>query len=105
LGLLEDKENRLSSLIYKRNDIVPQSYGCRAARQSQNVAVVFPDDAADIKAHAWFSNINWAAHHLTCPPFIPQVHDDVTTYFEKEESIIRSNDVTDTSSSDEGCTN
>lgn len=57
---------------------------------------VYPDDATDIKNHPFFSRIAWDRHHLTRPPFVPDVHGrDDTKYFDEEEPI---SDVDDSAS-------
>ena len=49
---------------------------------------VYPDDASDIKRHRFFDRIAWDRHHLTRPPFVPDVdRSDDTKYFDGEDSI------------------
>jgi hypothetical protein len=52
---------------------------------------VYPDDAAEIKAHPFFDGIDWEHLHLMPPPFVPRVreHQSITKYFEEEEEILR----------------
>lgn len=85
--LLQDKEYRLSSPKYRLNDCLRPSakkdffYLINELNRDYRGNFVFPDDAADIKAHPFFRNIHWAGLHLQKPPFIPKVRNWKDTRF------------------------
>lgn len=62
--------------------------------------IVFPNDAEDIKNHAFFRTIQWQNLHLTRPPFVPRVHggQSITKYFDDEADIMSGSDHLDSSS-------
>ncbi|RDL34531.1 Protein kinase-like (PK-like) [Venustampulla echinocandica] len=83
-GIIQEKENRLSSRRYKSNHQAPGS------RQNKDYAgrYIYPHDAEDIKAHKWFRDIQWDRMHMMVPPFVPNIKSlDDTHYFDEEESI------------------
>lgn len=95
-SLLQEKEHRLCSKKYRLNDYqhskrTPGQLIARRAdphAQDYQGTYVYPDDATDIKAHAFFRRISWDRLHLTRPPFVPDVSGrDDTKYFDEEEPI------------------
>jgi len=95
-SLLQEREYRLSSRKYRLNDwqhsrrIPGQLVAKRADPQAKDYKghFVYPDDATDIKNHAFFDRIDWDRLHLTRPPFVPEVSSrDDTKYFDEEEPI------------------
>ena len=110
-SLLQEKEHRLSSHIYKANDWQQAKYssgqivGRRADPGAQDYAgnFVYPNDACDIKAHSFFDRISWERLHLTRPPWVPQIRgDDDTQWFDDEEGVPVSDVDNTASESDEG---
>lgn len=85
--LLQDKEYRLSSRKYRFNDCFQPSakknffYLINEQNRDYRGNFVFPDDAADIKVHPFFRNIQWAEIHLQKPPFVPRVRNWKDTRF------------------------
>lgn len=66
-----------------------------------NSYYVFPNDAADIKAHPFFRGIQWNQLHLTQPPMIPRVKSwEDTRYFEDWKSSDHPEDLTENSEND-----
>ncbi|KAL8738762.1 MAG: hypothetical protein Q9181_000517 [Wetmoreana brouardii] len=103
-SLLQEKEYRLCSKQYRRNDYHSTHLGpdhivtTRADKQSQNYQghFVYADDASDIKTHPFFHGLSWERLHLSRPPFVPDVKGrDDTRYFDEEEPV---SDVDDASS-------
>ena len=103
-SILQEKEHRLCSQKYKYNDyrhskLAPGHLIAKPAnRHSRDYQgyYVYPDDAADIKAHPFFRGLAWDRLHLSKPPFIPDVKSqDDTKYFDDEDPI---SDVDDASS-------
>ena len=95
-SLLQEKEHRLCSKKYRLNDYQhsKRTPGQLIARRADPHAqdyqgnYVYPDDATDIKTHAFFRRISWDRLHLTRPPFVPDVSGrDDTKYFDEEEPI------------------
>lgn len=95
-SLLQEKEHRLCSKKYRLNDYQhsKRTPGQLIARRADPHAqdyqgnYVYPDDATDIKGHAFFRRISWDRLHLTRPPFVPDVNGrDDTKYFDEEEPI------------------
>lgn len=106
-SLLQEKEHRLCSKKYRLNDYqhskrIPGQLVARRAdplAQDYQGNYVYPDDAADIKAHQFFRRISWDRLHLARPPFVPDVSGgDDTKYFDEEEPI---SDVDDAASQSE----
>lgn len=99
-NLLQEKEHRLCSKKYHLNDFQHSKHvpGRLVAARADTLAwdyqghYVYPDDAADIKAHAFFYGLTWDTLHLSRPPFIPEVNGrDDTKYFD-EDSISDADD-------------
>ncbi|KAM7223209.1 Protein kinase-like domain containing protein [Rhypophila decipiens] len=102
-SLIRDKEIRLCSERYRLKDLAtaatnagPSStannYGTRERQQESfhdfAGCYVFPQDAEEIKAHKWFSDISWEQLHQTKPPLVPHLSaQDDTRYFDDEEDI------------------
>ncbi|KAJ5089807.1 hypothetical protein N7532_008491 [Penicillium argentinense] len=88
--ILQEREYRLCSPRYQANNIlvgrpVTPNFLYSMDSQYRNIAsyFVFPNDAADIKAHPFFRGIRWNELHLTQPPMIPRVKNwEDTRYFE-----------------------
>ncbi|KAF2115314.1 kinase-like domain-containing protein [Lophiotrema nucula] len=103
MRLLEEKEYRLSAKRYRENDFVLTQRALRS-RHMRNLnctgAIVFANDAEDIKNHPFFRNIQWSSLHLTRPPFVPRVHGNqpITKYFDDEADIMSASDHLDSSS-------
>ena len=91
--LLREKQQRLCSRKYMLNDYQrskhdPSKLISKCADPSAmdyKGRFVYPDDASDIKSHAFFDCIAWDRHHLTRPPFVPDTDRlDDTRYFDEE---------------------
>jgi protein-serine/threonine kinase len=103
MRLLEERQDRLSAKRYRENDWVlrDKAVGTRRVRNIHATGhIVYPNDAEDIKAHAFFRNVQWGTLHLTRPPFVPRVHGDqpITKYFDDEAEIMSASDHMDSSS-------
>ncbi|KAF5861779.1 hypothetical protein ETB97_012580 [Aspergillus alliaceus] len=58
---------------------------------------VYPNDAADIKAHPFFRGIKWEKLHQSCPPFIPKVKGwEDTRYFEDADGAAGNDELSTT---------
>lgn len=71
---------------YGGNDIQALPYSSVTRRRLSNSPhFVFPNDSDEIKAHPFFSPINWKTLHRQVPPFIPEglQNDEDTKYFSK----------------------
>lgn len=85
--LLQSKPSRLSCQAYGLNDM----YRFRASETAAwshalRPHFVYPNDAADIKAHPFFAGLKWGILHLMTPPEIPKLrHNLDTRYFELAE--------------------
>ncbi|KAL3478128.1 hypothetical protein BJX99DRAFT_115123 [Aspergillus californicus] len=91
-SLLQEKEFRLSCNKYKANDMLTSRpskcffYKPEASSQNHQGHHVYPNDATDIKTHAFFRGINWEDIHRMSPPFVPKVRGwEDTRYFEDGE--------------------
>lgn len=105
--MLQEKERRLCSKKYLLNDR-EQSNNLHAKASARSIYhhpeiqdhrghFVFPDDATDIKSHAFFNGIPWDTLHLSTAPLIPDVKNCYDTkYFDEEIPV---SDVDDASSS------
>lgn len=108
-SLLQEKEHRLCSKQYKRNDyhyahpVLDHVATTRADKQSQDYQghFVYSDDAVDIKAHEFFHGLSWERLHLSRPPFVPDVKGrDDTKYFDEEDPVSDVDDASTTCSGD-----
>lgn len=95
-SLLRDKQYRLCSNKYRLNDAAvalqdpsklmhrlkaPRGLACK-------VHFVYPDDAREIKTNKFFGRIAWERHHLTRPPFVPDIDGkEDTRYFDDEDPV------------------
>ena len=103
MRLLEERQDRLSAKRYRENDWVLRDKAAGTPRyRSSNTSghIIYPNDADDIKSHAFFRNIQWSSLHMTRPPFVPRVHggQPITKYFDDEADIMSASDHLDTSS-------
>lgn len=100
--LLQEKEYRLCSKSYSRNDSRPKGHikDIRGEKPPQDYQghFVYPDDAADIKAHRFFNGLSWDTIHLSRPPFVPDVRSQADTKYFDDDPI---SDVDDGSSEHE----
>ena len=95
-NLLQEKEYRLSSKKYLLNDhrdlkrdpgLLNSKYAGPNTTDYKG-RFVYPEDATDIKSHPFFNRIAWDRHHLTRPPFVPDICSrDDTKYFDEEDPI------------------
>lgn len=106
-SLLQEKEYRLCSKQYRRNDYHFAHLGpdhvvtTRADKQSQDYQghFVYSDDASDIKIHPFFQGLSWERLHLSRPPFVPDVKGrDDTKYFDEEDPVSDVDDASTTCS-------
>lgn len=102
-SLLQEREHRLCSKKYSRNDFQhwmrPNSHKMTARGekppQDYQGHYVYPDDAADIKAHPFFRGLSWDTICLSQPPFVPDVRSQADTKYFDDDQI---SDVDDGSS-------
>ncbi|KNG85017.1 putative protein kinase [Aspergillus nomiae NRRL 13137] len=111
--LLQEKEYRLSCDAYRQNDVLNSRSTARhllssidpQSRSYRNF-YVYPNDAADIKAHPFFRGIKWEQLHQSSPPFVPKVKGwEDTRYFEDAGSVVDNDDIsitTDAQGSSDG---
>ncbi|KAF2835094.1 kinase-like protein [Patellaria atrata CBS 101060] len=101
--LIQDKELRLSSNYYRDNDHAVKGRPTRYAMSVTSTKFVHPDDSDDIKAHPFFTGIDWERLHLLRPPFVPRVKDNqsITKYFDDEDEIMGDAAISESSSSDD----
>ncbi|KAB8249822.1 kinase-like domain-containing protein [Aspergillus flavus] len=99
--LLQEKEYRLSCDAYRQNDVFNSRSTARhllssidpRSRSYRNF-YVYPNDAADIKAHPFFRGIIWEQLHQSSPPFIPKVKSwEDTRYFEDAGGVVDNDDI------------
>ena len=99
--LLQEKEYRLSCDAYRQNDVLHSRSTARhllssidpRSRSYRNF-YVYPNDAADIKAHPFFRGIKWEQLHQSSPPFVPKVKGwEDTRYFEDAGSVVDNDDI------------
>ncbi|OAG03744.1 kinase-like protein [Paraphaeosphaeria sporulosa] len=105
MHLLDERPDRLSAKRYRENDWLLRDRGLgqrRVRNLNCSAHIVFPNDAEDIKHHAFFRTIQWQNLHLTRPPFVPRVHGSqpITKYFDDEADIMSASDHLDSSSYD-----
>lgn len=103
MRLLDDRPSRLSCKRYRENDWVlrDKATGTKRYRTFRSTGhIVYPNDAEDIKAHPFFSRVQWSTLHLTQPPIVPRVHSNqpITKYFDDEAEIMSASDHLDSSS-------
>ena len=97
-GILQDKEIRLSSRLYRVHEPkLSRRNAINANGSSQGIfgnagKHVYSNGAEEIKAHEFFSGIPWPSMHAIAPPFIPRFRENqsITKYFEDEKDIIDS---------------
>ena len=94
LQLLQEKEIRLCSRKYDNNDFTRNMTAGLHVRQFDKAHkdfrghFVYPDDAVDLRRHAFFDGIDWQNLHVTKPPFVPRVKNwEDTKYFDEEEPV------------------
>ena len=111
-SLLQEKEHRICSKKYKFNDhqhckrMPGHLATSRADKHSRDYQgyYVYPDDAADVKAHPFFHGLSWDRLHLSRPPFVPDVKSrEDTKYFDDEEPISDVDDASSLSGAHEDC--
>lgn len=103
-SLLQEKEHRLCSEKYSLNDYQyprctrGQSLSSYANAQNWDYGGhhVYPDDATDIKNHAFFHGLAWDRLHLSKPPFVPDIKSREDTRYFDDDPI---SDVDDASTS------
>ncbi|KAJ5661861.1 uncharacterized protein N7477_009477 [Penicillium maclennaniae] len=78
--ILQEREFRLCSQKYYANNVLtgrPVSAQFLYSMDSRHMNIpsyyVYPNDAADIKAHPFFRGTRWSELHLTQPPLVPRV--------------------------------
>ncbi|KAM7206961.1 hypothetical protein V8F33_000060 [Rhypophila sp. PSN 637] len=102
-SLIQDKEIRLCSERYRLKDFATAATNAGPSSTANNYRTrerqhdsfhdfadryVFPQDAEEIKAHKWFSDIDWDRLHEMKPPLVPHLSaQDDTRYFDDEEDI------------------
>ena len=94
-GILQDKEARLSSRLYRFHEFRPNRRGGHAISPGQSSYAgrhVYSNGAEEIKAHPFFAGIPWTQMHNIPPPFIPRFRENqsITKYFEDEKDIVAS---------------
>ncbi|GAB7340946.1 hypothetical protein MBLNU457_7291t1 [Dothideomycetes sp. NU457] len=89
-GILTDKENRLSSRLYRFHEFRPNRL--RHVPSGLAGRHVYPNGAEEIKAHPFFAGLQWNMMHRMPPPFVPRFRENqaVTKYFEEEKDILGS---------------
>jgi serine/threonine protein kinase len=110
MQLLQEKEVRLCSRKYANNDFTRRmAAGLHVRHFSTNKSYrdirghfVYPNDADDLKRHAFFNGIDWDNLHINKPPFIPRVKSwEDTKYFEEEDPVSDMSDSTDEEEEDQ----
>ncbi|KAL6249173.1 hypothetical protein RBB50_004236 [Rhinocladiella similis] len=107
LQILVEKERRICSKQYQLNDYTRKIVGGKVVKfdadktsRTYDGYFVYPNDAGDIKRHAFFRDVDWATVHLQQPPYLPRVnHWEDTKYFQEDEPV---SDITSTSTFAEG---
>jgi hypothetical protein len=95
--ILQEKELRLCSQKYLQNDVEILEQKHSPDTQDFEGNFVYPNDAAEIKAHPFFDGIPWHRLHLTKPPWVPSVKSPSDAHwFDEEDGPI--SDVDDASS-------
>jgi hypothetical protein len=107
MQLLVEKEHRICSRAYTKNDYLlkdvggkVQKYKLNKSHQSYQGYFVYDNDAAEIKRHAFFDDVNWNRLHETVPPFPPTVTGPLDTKYFDDEGPISDIDSRSTSEGD-----
>lgn len=96
MQLLQEKEVRLCSRKYANNDFTRKMvagfhirhFATDKTHKDFSGHFVYPDDADDLKRHAFFDGIDWENLHVTKPPFVPRVKSwEDTKYFDEESAV------------------
>jgi serine/threonine protein kinase len=96
MQLLQEKEVRLCSRKYANNDFTRRMvtglhvrhFATDKTHKDFRGHFVYPDDADDLKRHAFFDGIDWENLHVTKPPFVPRVKNwEDTKYFDEESTV------------------
>ncbi|KAJ5093232.1 hypothetical protein N7456_009093 [Penicillium angulare] len=93
--ILQERQYRLCSQKYQANDMLAGRpvtaqflYSMDPRYRNITSYFVYPNDAADIKAHPFFRGTRWNELHLTQPPLIPRVKNwEDTRYFDDWKSV------------------
>ncbi|KAJ5759640.1 hypothetical protein N7520_006796 [Penicillium odoratum] len=112
--ILQERQFRLCAQQYQANDMLvgrPVTaqflYSMDTRYRAITSYFVYPNDAADIKAHPFFRGIRWNELHMTQPPLIPRVRNwEDTRYFEDWKGIANIDETiqqSDLEESDEDC--
>ncbi|KAJ5643272.1 uncharacterized protein N7484_005779 [Penicillium longicatenatum] len=95
--ILQERHYRLCSQEYQANDVLSGRpvtaqflYSMDPRYKAITSYFVYPNDAADIKAHPFFRGIRWNELHMTQPPLIPRVRNwEDTRYFDDWKGIAK----------------
>jgi serine/threonine protein kinase len=96
MQLLQEKEVRLCSRKYANNDFTRRMVAGLHVRHFTTDKThkdfrghfVYPNDADDLKRHAFFDGTDWETLHVTTPPFVPRVKSwEDTKYFDEESAV------------------
>ncbi|KAJ5923634.1 hypothetical protein N7454_008879 [Penicillium verhagenii] len=98
--ILQERHHRLCSREYQANDMLAGRpvtaqflYSMDPRYRSITSYFVYPNDAADIKAHPFFRGIRWNELHMMQPPLIPKVKNwEDTRYFDDWKNIANIDD-------------
>jgi hypothetical protein len=107
--VLQEREFRLGSLKYHANNVLtgrPVSAQFLYSMDSRHMNVpsyyVYPNDAAEIKAHPFFRGIRWNELHLTQPPIVPRVKGwEDSRYFDEWKGLGNMDEASDNSDTPE----
>ncbi|KAJ5136735.1 hypothetical protein N7448_005289 [Penicillium atrosanguineum] len=111
--ILQEREFRLCSQRYHANNVLTGRsvsaqflYSMDSRHMNIPSYYVYPNDAADIKAHPFFRGTRWNELHLTQPPLVPRVKDwEDSRYFDDwngSGNIDEASDDSDAPEADEG---
>ena len=106
--ILQERQFRLCSQKYQANDMLagrPVSaqilYSMHPQHRNVTSYFVYPNDAADIKAHPFFRGIRWSELHLIQPPLVPKVKNwEDTRYFDDYKPIGQIDGISNASASE-----
>ncbi|KAJ5928521.1 hypothetical protein N7466_007477 [Penicillium verhagenii] len=98
--ILQERHHRLCSREYQANDMLAGRpvtaqflYSMDPRYRSITSYFVYPNDAADIKAHPFFRGIRWNELHVMQPPLVPKVKNwEDTRYFDDWKNIANIDD-------------